>query len=110
MSKYTHEMAVLEHYRWTQKRKEDREKEKERKKQEHVEAAIANRQKGRPAVYWVRIEAPCRGCLKIAMDVEKMLIGRGCKFEISSNREMLARIRRGIYKSISKNPADAEGD
>ena len=58
------------------------------------------RPKGRPAVYWVRIEAPCRGCLKIARDVEQMLLGRGCKFEITSNREMLARIRRGLRLAI----------
>ena len=60
----------------------------------------ADRPKGRPAVYWVRIEAPCRGCLKIARDVEQRLLGRGCKFEITSNREMLARIRRGLRLAI----------
>ena len=60
----------------------------------------AGRPKGRPAVYWVRIEAPCRGCLKIARDTEQMLLGRGCKFEITSNREMLARIRRGLHLAL----------
>lgn len=58
------------------------------------------RPKGRPAVYWVRIEAPCRGCLKVAREVEQILLGRGCKFEITSNREMLARIRRGLRLAI----------
>ena len=60
----------------------------------------ADRPKGRPAVYWVRIEAPCPGCLKIASDVEQILLGRGCKFEVTSNLEMLARIRRGLRLAI----------